>query len=320
MKKYSKTLMALALAGLMVSSLTACSTIQQNPQPSNTTAMTMDNLTNTPHFANLNYAGSNNPKQTLDLFLPQNKTANRPLVIYIHGGAWLFGDKSDASQSQIEAHKLVNALLKQGYAVASINYRLATEAKFPAQIEDVESAMQFLKDNSQKYGLDSQRFAVMGESAGGHLTQLLAVRQGKNLKAAVSFYGVSDVNLVYSDRNKMPQCKTAVGDMMGNLKDDPESIMLNAKVGTAEMARKSAPANPIAHINNDTAPMFLLHGRPDCIVPAVQSERMAAALKAKGVYNELFLNDLPHADKGFYNSPEITAKVVAFLNRFMNNN
>ncbi len=105
----------------------------------------------------------------LDLYLPPKADAPTPLVIWIHGGGWEAGNKDNPPGL---------GLLKKGYALASINYRLSQEAKFPAQIEDCKAAIRFLRANAKKYNLDPDHFGVWGASAGGHLVALLGTTGG----------------------------------------------------------------------------------------------------------------------------------------------
>src|SRR5271163_4692110 len=115
---------------------------------------------------NLEYGPHNaHRRNSLDLYLPSDRQPPYPLVIYIHGGAWKIGDKTDLPD--------ISGLRKSGFAVASINYRLLPEAVFPAQIEDCKSAISWLRANAHAYDLDPEHFAVWGYSAGGHLAALV---------------------------------------------------------------------------------------------------------------------------------------------------
>ncbi len=108
--------------------------------------------------------GTHGVGNRLDLYLPPKADAPTPLVIWIHGGGWEAGNKENPPGL---------GLLKKGYALASLNYRLSQEAKFPAQIEDCKAAIRFLRANAKKYNLDPDHFGVWGASAGGHLVALL---------------------------------------------------------------------------------------------------------------------------------------------------
>jgi acetyl esterase/lipase len=116
-------------------------------------------------FKNISYCTQGHPRQVLDLYLPKSKD-KFPLIIWIHGGAFMGGSKQD--------HVPLD-YLERRYAVASINYRLSQHALFPAQIEDCKSAVRWLRTHAEKYQLDAERFAAWGESAGGHLAAMLGV-------------------------------------------------------------------------------------------------------------------------------------------------
>src|SRR5687767_6141662 len=118
-------------------------------------------------YRDLPYATTGHERQKLDLYLPK-EGKNLPLIIWVHGGAFLTGSKEGLRQNQID-------FLAMGYAVASINYRLSQHAIFPAQIEDCKAAVRWLRVHAKKYRLDPAKFGVWGSSAGGHLVSLLGV-------------------------------------------------------------------------------------------------------------------------------------------------
>ena len=118
---------------------------------------------------NIPYNNDSLPKHLLDIYLPPNAKGTVPLVILVHGGGWLGNDKyADIGYMK----KMVAEIVSSGFALASIDYRFATQAIFPAQIQDCNRAISFLVDNADKYNLDKERIAVMGFSAGGHLASL----------------------------------------------------------------------------------------------------------------------------------------------------
>jgi acetyl esterase/lipase len=118
---------------------------------------------------NLQYVLYGSPSQTLDVYVPDHFTAPRPLIIWVHGGAWMSGDKTGAPGL---------AFLTHGFVMASINYRLSGEATYPAQIEDCRSAIRFLRANAARFDIDPTRIGVWGHSAGGHLVALLGATNG----------------------------------------------------------------------------------------------------------------------------------------------
>jgi len=159
----------------------------------------------TTDYHNLPYVTDGHERQKLDLYLPKAEK-KLPLIIWIHGGAWLAGSKTDGVPLNY---------LAEGYAVASINYRLSQHAIFPAQIEDCKAAVRYLRANAQKYNLDPNCFGAWGPSAGGHLVALLGTAgdvnefdTGKNLavssrvQAVVDYFGPTD--LLQMDDHRLP--------------------------------------------------------------------------------------------------------------------
>ena len=130
-------------------------TVTQQPYPTGGNSVAW--ITNVP------YVDGGGPEQQLDLYMPTEQK-NMPLVVFIHGGGWEHGDKAGDSLNPNNLQ-----LLWDGYAMASVNYRLAPAAIWPAQIQDCKAAIRWLRAHAHEYGYDANRIAVMGESAGGQL-------------------------------------------------------------------------------------------------------------------------------------------------------
>jgi acetyl esterase/lipase len=232
---------------------------------------------------NLSYVTSGHPRQTLDLYLPtppavrtwQKPPANGyqtklPLVIWIFGGAFLVGSKDDTVPLE---------LLPQGYAVASVGYRLSSDAKFPAQVEDCKAAIRWLRANAARFALDPERFGVFGESAGGYLAAMLGTTgdvkefdvgeyldHSSRVQAVIDFYGPTDF---LQNASAVASAKT------------PEAMLIGGAV--LENKDKAAKANPIAYVTRDDPPFLVVHGDSDKLVPYNQSELLEAALKKVNV-------------------------------------
>lgn len=221
----------------------------------------------------LDYAGSGNRQQMLDLYLPEDATGPLPLVVWIHGGGWRSGSKANCPALP---------LTKRGYAVASLNYRLTDEAHFPAQIEDCRAAIRWLKANAKKYQIDPDRIGVWGASAGGHLVALLGTSadvkgwdgvgghtdQSASVKAVCDYFGPVDFLHNYNP-DRATKADSPVGRLLGGpLKDKQDA------------ARK---ASPLTYIARDNPPFLIVHGDQDPLVPLKQSELLLAALNKAGV-------------------------------------
>jgi acetyl esterase/lipase len=212
--------------------------------------------------------------QKLDLYLPSrsSKPQLSPVVLWIHGGGFEGGDKTQWSPT---------ALTRFGYAVASMNYRFSNEAIFPAQLEDCYEAVQFLRKNAPSYGLDCDRMAVFGASAGGQLAVLLASRLAsepgnKDLKAIVDWSAPTDL-LTYAaqDRNAPAQRHGPSGFVAKWIGGLPEE--------RPDLARL---ASPVFTVRASLPPVLIMHGTKDDIVPIAQSEELYAALTKVGVKTE----------------------------------
>ncbi len=220
----------------------------------------------------------------LDLYLPEKADAPLPLDIWIHVGGWEAGNKDDGIEGL--------GLLKHGHAVASINYRLSQEAKYPAQIEDCKAAVRFLRANAKKYGLDPDHFGVIGASAGGHLVALLGTTAGVKelegdgpnkdvssaVQAVVDWFGPTDMLKMKEQAKDQPDLKPVFD---ADSADGPVGRLFGGPV--QENKDKAETANPIHYITKDAAPFLIMHGDKDNIVPLAQSRILDEALKAAKV-------------------------------------
>ena len=224
----------------------------------------------------LPYVTNGHERQKLDLYLPKDGTS-LPLIIWIHGGAFRMGSKNTGAPL---------AYLSDGYAVASLNYRLSQHAIFPAQIEDCKAAVRWLRANANKFNLDPNRFGAWGPSAGGHLAAMLGatgdVKEfdvGENLafssrvQAVADYFGPTD--FLQMDDHRLPN------GQVHNTPDSPESQLIGGPI--QENKEKVGRANPAAYVTKNAPPFLIVHGDSDPLVPHHQSELLAAALERAGV-------------------------------------
>jgi acetyl esterase/lipase len=257
----------------------------------------------------IEYVPGGHERQKLDLYLPQGADPNgpRPLIVWVHGGAWLAGDKG-----RPPALPFVN----EGYAVASIGYRLSQHAIFPAQIEDCKAAIRWLRVNAGKYGYDPNRIGAWGASAGGHLVALLGTTGDVNefdagpnrgvssrVQAVCDFFGPTDFTKMSSFWSTMNH----------DANDAPEARLIGGPV--QQNKDKVQRANPIAYVTKDDPPFLIVHGDKDPLVPHNQSELLEEALKKAGV--EVTLYTVPNGGHGGFRDPQVDALVADFFKKHL---
>jgi acetyl esterase/lipase len=237
-----------------------------------------------PTRANLAYASAS-PSQVLDLFLPSGD-GPFPLVLNIHGGAFRMGSKE-----MLDA-PVARALLAEGIAVASMNYRLSGEARFPAAVQDAKAAVRFLRARAKDFRLNG-RIVAFGQSAGGNLASLLGTSGGEprfedpklghpevssRVQGVIDWFGPTDF-LQMDAQAKSQGCPER--SQSHGAPDSPESQYLGAAI--AEVPHLVRQANPITYSSPDDPPFLIQKGTHDCIVPFGQSELLARALAEKGI-------------------------------------
>jgi acetyl esterase/lipase len=257
------------------------------------------------NYRDLAYVTNGHLQQKLDLFVPGGEAL--PLIIWVHGGAFRAGSKENGVPLEYK---------DQGYAVASLNYRLSQDAIFPAQIEDCKAAVRFLRANAKRFRLDPDRFAAWGSSAGGHLVAMLGTtgdakqfNVGENLnvssrvQAVVDYFGPTD--FLQMDAHRLP------GGQVHNGPASPESLLIGGAIQDhKDLASK---ANPITYITKTTPPFLICHGDRDPLVPHHQSELLEAALKQAGVPVTFYT--VEGAGHGRFNDPKVPDLTKQFLAR-----
>ncbi len=260
------------------------------------------------------YARTGDISLRLDLYLPGTRGPH-PLIVWIHGGAFLGGDKARIFWAPLPG------LAQEGYAVASVNYRLSSQGLFPALVQDAKAAIRWLRANGARYEMKVDRIVVGGESAGGYLAAMLGTtggiaeledltmgnpKESSRVQGVVDFFGPTD--FLNMDAGVPRSC---VKPMVHSDPESPESKLLGCNI--RDCPEKVRAANPITYVTRDDPPFLIFHGTDDCLVAPNQSELLARSLKAAGVRSELHrIHGLAHADKRFI-SPENEAIVNDFL-------
>ena len=223
-------------------------------------------------FGNLVFAEVDGRELLLDLYLPQ-ASKPPPLIVYVHGGAWRTGSKDSMR---------LTALPGEGYAIASVDYRLTPEAPFPAQVHDIKAAIQFLRGNQNRYLYDGRKVAIAGSSAGGHLAALVGVTnhsaelegfvgahldESSEVHAIVAYFGASNLLTILhqSTPRGLSVRKPALRLLLG---------------GQPEQQRQLAMlASPVFHVDRSDPPLLLLHGDQDQQMPINQSHEPHSKFK-----------------------------------------
>ncbi|HEU5031782.1 MAG TPA: alpha/beta hydrolase [Spirillospora sp.] len=275
-------------------------------------------LTGARRYDGVTYATSPGYRpRLLDLWVPETASGAGPgravpLVVWIHGGGWLDGDRRYPPPT-VPAELLFGSILNRGMAVATVDYRHSLEAPFPAQLHDVKAAIRYLHRFRAELGIDTRRIGLWGESAGGHLAALAGLTAGSGdhegtegvrgesgtIAAVVDWYGVSDLRPLLS--RPLPP----------GLEDLPDPF--TSLLGGADPASADA-ASPVTYAGPSAPPFLLVHGTGDRVVPFSQSERLAALL------DDAELVPVEGADHVFMGSSDIAGIVAggaAFLARHL---
>lgn len=282
----------------------------------------------------ISYVENGADRQKLDLFLPEADTPGPyPVLVWIHGGRWREGDKSVFSSDEQGMDKFKAALLDRGYAVATMNYRLVPDSRFPDPLHDVSAAIRYVKSHAAELGVDPDRLAVGGESAGGHLATLegLAASDPEapadllgdlpvggpgadsvdaKVDAILGFYGQYDLRTRPEDRAQVPAC--GGGGRPGG-PDSTEGQLLNADPTQGEGRDLAGTASPVEYVTSSAPATMLLAGTKDCSAPYVQAERLNGLLKEAGVPQALKIIDAEHGAAIFYDQPDTQREVIDFL-------
>ena len=258
----------------------------------------------------IEYATTPEQRLLLDLYLPTD-VKNPPLLVWIHGGAWRAGSKENMPLIE---------LVQNGFAVASVEYRLSPVAKFPAQIHDIKAGIRFLRGSAKKYGYHADKIGILGSSAGGHLVALVGVTNGNpqlegdlgdfddessDVQAIVDYYGPTNF-LTILPQSTPHGLSVRVPALQLLLGDRPER--------TPDLAKL---ASPVFHVDNQAPPLLMIHGDQDPQVPINQSHELHGKYKQhnRNVTFEV-LHGAAHGGPEFFDN-ERTKLVETFLRKHL---
>ena len=272
-------------------------------------------------FLDVPYAALS-PAQKLDIYLPDEGEGPFPVILSIHGGAFMGCDKSDAQVTPMLEG------LKRNYAVVAVNYRLSWEALFPALVQDAKAAVRWIRANARQYDFDPERIAAWGGSAGGYQASMLGTSAGIpeledlslgnpdqpcNIQAVVSWYAPTDFL-------KMDEYLTASGMLpppgfRHSEPNSPESLLLGQLI--TEVPDLVKAADPETYLRHDAPPFLLQHGVKDPVVPVQHSIEFAAKIEkvcGAGRVELDLIEGAEHADPKF-ETPENVKRVLDFLDK-----
>ena len=245
----------------------------------------------------------------LDLHLPHGKP-REPLIVWVHGGAWRSG-----STSSVPLAKPV----EEAYAIASVDYRLSTVARFPAQIHDLKAAIRFLRGHSQQWHVPSRKIVIAGDSAGGHLAALVGVSNGNaklegeigndraqssDVQGIISFYGAANLTTILN-QSTPHGLKVRVPALDLLLGGQPDDVPALARL-----------ASPVFHVDPHDPPLLLLHGDQDPQMPVNQALELWGAYRSAQAPVQLeIVHGAAHGGAAFYDA-ERMAVVKKFLRRY----
>jgi acetyl esterase len=241
-------------------------------------------------FKDIEFATPTDVVLTLDAWIP-DAARPQPAVIMVHGGGWEAGDKTTYIRPWF------STLTDAGIAWFTINYRLAPQWKHPAAVEDIEAAVRWVRSNARRLGVDGGRLVLMGESAGGHLASLAALRGKVKVAGLISFYGIHDVALWAEQRAEVPR-----------------NIRLYLRDSQIATLRE---ASPVTYVGRGSPPILVIHGTADTGVPWRQSEVLCEAARRVGAQCEMqLIEGAPHGVENWEQRAEFQVwkrKVVEWL-------
>lgn len=255
----------------------------------------------------IEYARVDGTPLRLDLYQPE--AASAPLLVWVHGGAWEVGSKSPMP---------LTALVARGYAIASLDFRPASTARFPGQVHDIKAAIRFLRATATRHGYDASRIAILGASSGAHLAAVVGTTNGhadlegtlgehgnesSDVQAIVSYFGASNLTTILAQSTPFGVgIRTpALQRLLGGLPKESEAL--------------ARLASPVFHVDANDPPLLLLHGDQDPQMPINQSHELQGAYERAGLDAPfVVVHGAAHGGDQFF-EPANIERVAAFLDQ-----
>lgn len=267
-----------------------------------------------PGAAGLVYATPPSGPLRLDVFQPDGAADLRPVVLFLHGGAWSKGSRAEITLPNMAGTRTVQGLLQRGYAVVSADYRLSSVAKWPAQLSDAKAAVRWIRSNGARYRLDPNRIAVWGKSAGGQLAAMVGVTgddprfagdEGPRgvssaVRAVLDWFGPTDLRALAAARDGSHH-RDRIADLTGLLGCPAAGCPPDALDAASPVHVTAAGGLP---------PFLIQHGEADQLVPVAQSRALADILRQRGGTAELVTYPGVHHEFVGEQHPDVVQRAV----------
>ncbi|WP_052671176.1 alpha/beta hydrolase [Draconibacterium sediminis] len=252
----------------------------------------------------------------MDIVRPANDK-DYPCVIFLTGGGFMFAPKNSSLYNRCE-------IAKAGYVVASIEYHVASNGLYSDAVKDAKAAIRFMRANAQKYGINPDKVAVWGESAGGYLTGMTGTTNGEkdfevgenldqssDVQAAIVVFGLSDLTKIGADYDK-------AAEEAHYTKEAPEAMFVHGKNSGLTILDKPevvAKSNPVNYVDKNDPPFLLIHGTVDALVSPSQSVLLHNALRKAGVESTRYAIVGANHGGGHFSDPKVIQIMVDFLDK-----
>lgn len=266
--------------------------------------------------------GYPNVAMKMDILQPKSDK-KLPAIVYVTGGGFINANKDNGIQLRMH-------LAQAGYVVSSIEYRVAPTAKFPQPLEDVKSAIRYLKAHADRYGIDPDRVGIVGGSAGGYLTAMAGTTSGtrtfdtgdnlnvtSDVKAAVDLYGLSDLTRIGDDYSAEVQKKHESAGATEALWVNGSPVFGGVDGGIKANPKGAEAANPIHYISKTSAPMLLMHGTADTVVSPSQTDLLFQALRKNHIPSKRYLVKGAAHGGIYWNQEEVLDIITAFFDSYL---
>ncbi|GAA4551051.1 alpha/beta hydrolase [Pseudonocardia xishanensis] len=259
------------------------------------------------HLSDIEFRRTGDTSLHLDVYRPRDVDGPLPAVVYLHGGGWARGSRTDYARDRLVP------VAAAGMAVVSASYRFSDVAVWPAQLDDARAAVRYVIDHAAELDVDPARVGVWGASAGGHIATMLALDPERPpITAAVAFHAPSDLVALQTDARDPGAVVPPFAAGRPAPATPPEARLVGASAAGERLDALRA-ASPVAQVRPDAVPLLLVTGNRDAMMPLAQAFRLVTRLADAGVEHQLLIVDgATHEDPAFH-SPAVLGAVHGWL-------